>query len=95
MGLAPTSCAYQATEETQTSAAEKLKPAIRAHLVPGTTYGYVVLQGETIEAAKDAFAAKTAMPDCSTAQMGVSDTWPLRNPAPSEHSDAFLRWKEL
>lgn len=95
LSLALTSCAYPATKEAQTSAPKNPKPAIRAHVVPGTTYGNPVLQGETIEAAKDIFAAKTTMPDCSTAQMKVSDTWPLGNPTLSEHSDAFLLWKEL
>lgn len=90
--LVITSCAYQPTDEIKSSPHERLRPAIRAQLVPGTTYGNVVLQSETIEAAKEVFAAKTVMPDCT---MTVSDTWPLGSPKPSEHSDAFLRWKEL
>jgi len=90
--LAIASCAYQPTEEMKQSTLEKPKPAIRAQLVPGTTYGNVVLQGETIEAAKNIFAAKAVMPDC---KMEVSHTWPLGSPAPSEYSDEFLRWKEL
>ena len=90
--LATASCAYQPAEKIKTPAQENLKPGIRAQLVPGTTYGNVVLQGETIEAAKDVFAAKTVMPGCT---MTVSDTWPLGSPKPSAHSNAFLRWKEL
>ena len=90
--LATASCAYQPTGEIKGPAQEALKPGIRAQLVPGTTYGNVVLQGETIEAAKDVFAAKVVMPDCA---MTVSDTWPLGSPEPSAYSNAFLRWTEL
>lgn len=89
------SCAPQTEGFVQTNEPAKSKPSIRSHLVPGTTYGNVALQVATIEAAKDAFADKAAVPDCSPAQMKVSDTWPLGNPAPSKHSDAFLRWEEL
>lgn len=95
LSLVLSSCAYSATKDAQMPAPVAPKPAIRAHLVPGTTYGNPILQGQTVKAVKDAFAAKNAMPNCSIAQMNVSDTWPLGNPAPSEHNDAFLRWKEL
>lgn len=93
--LALASCAYQAKEVAETPLPEEPKPAIRERLVPGTTFGNVVLQRETIDAVRDAFVAKAQDLDCSPAQLNVSDTWPLGEPVPSEYSGAFLRWTEL
>jgi hypothetical protein len=93
--LALTSCAYQATEMAQAIKPSEPKPAIRERIVPGTTFGNIVLQRETIDAIRDAIVSKIGSPDCSPTQLKVSDTWALGEPAPSEYSSAFLQWTEL
>ena len=95
MCFALASCAYQTTEIAQTTETNKQQPALRAHLVPGTTYGNVALQAATINSARETFIAKSAILSCSPGKMKVSNTWPIGDPKPSEHSDAFLQWREL
>ena len=69
--------------------------ALRARVVPGMTFGNITLQKETTVAAVRVITTQSEHRACAGERMHVSDTWPYNEPAPSEFSDAFLRWTEL
>lgn len=93
--LALTSCAHQTKENVEAPLTEEPKPAVRERLVPGMTFGNVELQRKTLDEIRNAMPKEAQQPNCSPAELNVSDTWPLSEPSPSEFSNAFLRWTEL
>lgn len=89
------SCANSSPEVMQKTEVPQPKAALRAHVVPGMTFGNVALQKETMDAAARVIAAQAEHLDCARQQIYVTDTWPFSNPTQSEFSDAFLGWTEL
>ncbi len=89
------SCAPKSTEHRQPIHAAEQPAGLRAHVVPGMTFGNVALQRQTISMAFDVVAKAALRDGCSGTHMSVSDTWPVNKPEVSEYSDAFLRWTEL
>lgn len=89
------SCAPNAADQLRLVDVDEQRAGLRAHIVPGMTFGNVALQQQTVSVAFDVVAKAAMQEGCSGTQMSVSDTWPLSQPKDSEYSDAFLKWTEL
>lgn len=83
------------SDSTEIASMPDPKPAIRDHIVPGTTMANVPLQQQTLDQLKSSVITYSSKHDCDPSKLTVVDTDSFGQPSKSKYSVMFKEWKEL